>query len=133
MKIFAGCVLILLGTLGSAKATLAAEETAAASAVPATSAPEKPATATPKPTSAPAASVSKAASAPAAAATETAPAPAASAPETEPTTTEKVTHAPAKVPKMLKLEAGKPRPKNLDLRHCLNLKDNKAIAKCAGE
>jgi hypothetical protein len=25
------------------------------------------------------------------------------------------------------------RPKNLDLRHCLDLEDNAAIAKCAGE
>ncbi len=26
-----------------------------------------------------------------------------------------------------------PRPKNLDLRHCLELQDNLAIARCAGE
>ena len=31
-------------------------------------------------------------------------------------------------------QASKPvRPKNLDLRHCLDLEDNAAIAKCAGE
>ncbi len=28
---------------------------------------------------------------------------------------------------------GKPRPKNLDLRHCLELKTDAEIAKCAGE
>lgn len=38
-----------------------------------------------------------------------------------------------------RLAAGKrpkakgPRPKNLDLRHCLELKDGLAIARCAGE
>lgn len=33
----------------------------------------------------------------------------------------------------VKLKAGEPRPKDLDMRHCLDLKDNAAIAKCAGE
>ncbi|BBJ00335.1 hypothetical protein FGKAn22_20270 [Ferrigenium kumadai] len=36
--------------------------------------------------------------------------------------------APAKHAK-----AKKPRPKNLDLRHCLDLETDAAIAKCAGE
>lgn len=107
--------MVLLGALGYATAAMAAEEMAA---------PAKPAAVTSQPAPAPAASAPQAASAPAATATQAAPAPA---------TTVHVTHAPAKVPKMLKLEAGKPRPQNMDLRHCLDLKDNKAIAKCAGE
>lgn len=33
----------------------------------------------------------------------------------------------------VKLKAGESRPKDRDMRHCLDLKDNAAIAKCAGE
>lgn len=55
--------------------------------------------------------------------------PAAATPEPAPAPT---ATEPAK-PKMLHLQAGKPRSKNMDLRHCLKLKTNAAIAKCAGE
>ncbi len=55
------------------------------------------------------------------------------------TVAESTPAAPAKKPQpaMKRSTSGKhakgPRPKNLDLRHCLELESNAAIAKCAGE
>lgn len=51
------------------------------------------------------------------------------------TTTEQAapTHAPQSAVKSPTPAKGKPRPKNLDLRHCLDLKTDAEITKCAGE
>ena len=43
------------------------------------------------------------------------------------------TQPPLKLSETTKQSSKPARPKNLDLRHCLDLEDNAAIAKCAGE
>lgn len=52
----------------------------------------------------------------------------ASAVPAAPTATKEAPPAPARP-----VEVKPPRPKNLDLRHCLELETDAAIAKCAGE
>jgi hypothetical protein len=59
-----------------------------------------------------------------------------SAPVATPSVAEPVQalQTPLKLSKSLKTAKAKPdRPKDLDLRNCLDLEDDKAIAKCAGE
>jgi hypothetical protein len=110
------------------KAALPAAAPAAEPAV----AKAKPVQVTEQPAAAP-----KVAAAPAAA--EPPPAPAAEAPDVSAETAAKpaqpmpVAAVAPPAMKPAKAESKPPRPKNLDLRHCLDLKTDAEIAKCAGE
>ncbi|MGB9094367.1 MAG: hypothetical protein WCB93_09645 [Gallionella sp.] len=116
-------------------------------AIPAAAPAAEPAVAEANPAQLPAqpAAAPKVAAVPAPAAAELPPAPAAEpVPAAEPA---KVSAEPAVTPaeampvaavappamKPAKAESKPPRPKNLDLRHCLDLKTDAEIAKCAGE
>jgi hypothetical protein len=99
-------------------------------AIPAAAPVAEPAVAKAKPAAAP-----KVAAAPA----EPPPAPAAEAPDVsaeaaaKPAQPMPVAAVAPPAMKPAKAESKPPRPKNLDLRHCLDLKTDAEIAKCAGE
>lgn len=59
--------------------------------------------------------------------------PAAEAPKLEQQAPQQTEASEANAPSGEEIRAMPARPKDLDLRHCLELKDEAAIAKCAGE
>ena len=103
--------LVVVTALSFSGAALAAGETGSKAQPPAAAKPATPASVTPPPASA-VPTTTTAGSAPSAQASQ---------PAAKPSTPEE--HATTKPA----------RPKNLDLRHCLDLEGNTAIAKCAGE
>jgi hypothetical protein len=122
--------------------TVVAPKTPPRVASPAAASPVSAPVAAPKAASAPAQANAPAAPSPTAApvAPPHAATPVVAAPVSAPVATPSVAEpvqalqTPLKLAKSLKTAKAKPdRPKDLDLRNCLDLEDDKAIAKCAGE